>query len=158
MKEGEEDFEVSTPASTLSTVNEVLSGVQLFISLVALISVIVGSIGIINTMTTSVLERRKQIGIMKAIGAQNKDIFYLFFIESGLMGFIGGLIGVTFGMVVGYFGTILIDKFIGADVVPTIKYGLIFASLFGSFLLGSIPGIIPAMSAAKQKPVEALRG
>jgi len=158
VKEGEEDFEVSTPAAALETVNQVLLGVQLFIAMIALISVVVGAIGIINTMTTSVLERKKQIGIMKAIGARNEDIFYLFFIESGLMGLIGGVIGVTIGVIVGYVGTIAINQFIGADVQPTIQWGLVFYSLIGSFVLGSISGIWPALSAAKKKPVEALKG
>jgi len=158
VKVGEEDFEVSTPAAALETVNQVLLGVQLFIAMIALISVVVGAIGIINTMTTSVLERKKQIGIMKAIGARNKDIFYLFFIESGLMGLIGGIIGVTIGVIVGYIGTIAINQFIGADVQPTIQWGLVVYSLIGSFVLGSISGIWPALSAAKKKPVEALKG
>jgi len=158
VKVGEEDFEVSTPAAALETVNQVLLGVQLFIAMIALISVVVGAIGIINTMTTSVLERKKQIGIMKAIGARNKDIFYLFFIESGLMGLIGGIIGVTIGVIVGYVGTIGINQFLGADVQPTIQWGLVVYSLIGSFILGSISGIWPALSAAKKKPVEALKG
>ena len=80
VKLGQEDFDVSTPQQQLATVNQILTGVQIFIVLIAFVSIIVGAVGIVNTMTTSVLERRKEIGIMKAIGARNRDIFYQFFI------------------------------------------------------------------------------
>jgi len=158
VKVGEEDFEVSTPEAALETVNGIIAGVQAFIVLIASISILVGSLGIVNTMTTSVLERKKEIGIMKAVGARNVDIFYQFFIESGLLGLVGGLVGVIFGIAIGFFGTIGINGFIGSEVVPEISIYLIFFSLLGSFLVGAISGIVPAMKAARENPVEALRG
>jgi len=158
VKKGEEDFEVSTPDAALSTVNSILGGVQAFIIVIASMSILVGALGIVNTMTTSVLERKSQIGVMKAIGATNKDIFFQFFIEAGLMGLIGGIFGVAFGLAIGYFGTVGINNFIGASVKPTIDFVLIALVLIGSFLIGSVAGITPAMNAARQNPVEALRG
>jgi putative ABC transport system permease protein len=158
VKKGEENFEVSTPEATLDTINQVLFGVQAFIVLIASISIIVGAVGIVNTMTTSVLERKREIGIMKAIGAKNSDIFYQFFIESGLLGLIGGIIGVILGVLVGTYGTLGLNTFLGATSSPQINLVLIFLSLLGSFLIGSVAGILPAMQAAKQNPVEALRG
>ena len=158
VKKGEEDFEVSTPQAMMETVNTVLGGVQAFIVLIASISIIVGGIGIVNTMTTSVLERKKEIGIMKAIGATNKDIFMHFFVESGLMGLVGGAVGVLIGMLIGLAGTAGINSFIGGDIKMSISFSLIIFSLLGSFLIGSVAGIAPAMQAAKQNPVEALRG
>jgi putative ABC transport system permease protein len=107
-------------------------------------------------MTTSVLERRREIGIMKSVGARNSQIFSQFFIESGFLGFIGGGIGVLFGVLLGYVGTITINNFIGAETQPEISFSLIFFSLFGSFLIGALAGIFPAMKAAKQNPVRAL--
>ncbi len=154
---GEEDFEVSTPEASLQEVNQILGGVKIFIVLIATISIIVGSIGIINTMTTSVLERVREIGIMKAIGAKNKDIFYQFFIESGLLGMLGGVVGIIIGTLTGYFGTKIINSFLGAETSPNISFGLIISTLMGSFFLGAISGIIPAWKASKLKPVEALR-
>lgn len=158
VKEGEENFEVSTPESSLGTVNQILTGVSIFVGLVAGISIFVGGIGIINTMTTSVLERRKEIGIMKAIGAKNSQIFMMFFIESGLMGLMGGIIGTIAGMLIGYFGVNIINNFIGANSHISVDYLLIGFTLLGSFIIGSIAGISPAMKAAKQNPVDALRG
>lgn len=158
VKKGQEDFEVSTPQAALQTVNQILTGVQVFIVLIAVMSILVGAIGIVNTMTTSVLERKKEIGVMKAIGARNSDIFFQFFIEAGLLGLIGGLIGVIFGVFIGYFGTLAINSFLGSQASPQINLILVSSALLGSFILGSIAGIVPAMQAAKQNPVEALRG
>ena len=158
VKVGEEDFKVSTPDATLKTVNSVLGAIQAFIIIIASISIIVGTIGIVNTMSTSVLERRKEIGIMKAIGAKNSQIFLQFFVESGFLGLIGGALGAGFGILVGVAGTYAINNWLGATIQPSISLGLIFFSLVGSFLIGAIAGIVPAMHAAKQNPVEALRG
>lgn len=157
VKKGEEDFEVSTPDAALATVNDVLVGIQVFVVLIAFISIAVGSIGIVNTMTTSVLERRKEIGIMKAVGAKNSDIFYLFFFEAGLMGLMGGIIGVLFGLGLGFIGTNAINNFIGSTIAPQLDYMLIGLSLLGSFVIGSAAGVIPALKAANENPVEALK-
>ena len=158
VKAGEEDFEVSTPEAMLETVNSILSGVTAFIVIIASISIIVGAIGIVNTMTTSVLERKKEIGIMKSIGATNQQVFVQFFFESGLLGLIGGFIGVIFGTLAGFAGMEAINGFIGSELTPNIDFMLIGLVLLGSFVIGSVAGISPAMSAAKQNPVEALRG
>ncbi len=157
VSKGEEDFEVSTPEAALQSVNQILEGVKIFVVMIAAISILVGSIGIVNTMTTSVLERVKEIGIMKAIGAKNIDIFYLFFIEAGLLGMLGGIVGIIFGTTIGYFGTMGINSFLGAETSPKISLMLITSALTGSFLLGALSGIIPALNASRQKPVEALR-
>ena len=157
VKEGEEDFTVETPEAALETVNQILGGVQIFIVMIALVSIIVGAVGIVNTMTTSVLERKREIGIMKAVGARNSDIFLQFFIEAGLMGLIGGLVGVIFGSIIGFLGIIVINNFIGAVTSLEVDLLLILGVLFGSFVVGSISGIAPAMRAARQNPVEAIR-
>jgi putative ABC transport system permease protein len=155
--EGEEDFEVSTPQAALETVDQVLAGIQLFVVMIAFVAIFVGAIGIVNTMTTSVLERRKEIGIMKAIGAKNSDIFYQFFIESGLLGLVGGFVGVVLGLIIGSLGIIGINNFIGSTTKLQISVSLIVFSLVGSFVLGSVSGIAPALRAARQNPVDSLR-
>ena len=158
VKVGEEDFQVTTPDASMETVNSILNGVQAFVVIIAFISILIGAIGIVNTMTTSVLERKKEIGVMKAIGATNKQIFLQFFIESSLLGLVGGAVGAVIGSLAGYGGTLALNNFLGATVKPGISFGLIFFSLLGSFLIGGLAGIWPAMNAAKQNPVEALRG
>lgn len=158
VEEGEEDFEVSTPEASLATVNKVLSGVQIFVIIIASISIVVGAIGVSNTMYTSVLERKKEIGTMKAIGAKNSDILLIFLIESGLIGLIGSLVGVIVGVSVGYLGTATINSWVGSTSPPSIDFTLIALTLLGGFLIGSVAGIAPAFKAAKANPVEALRG
>lgn len=158
VKIGEEDFEVSTPEAALEDVNSILNAIQIFIVIIASISIVVGAIGIVNTMTTSVLERRKEIGTMKAVGARNSHIFYLFFVESGLLGFIGGLLGVGAGLLVGYAGVSGLNSFLGSNTGIALNIPLIIGTLIGSFFIGSVAGITPALRAANQNPVEALRG
>ncbi|MBT7102136.1 ABC transporter permease [archaeon] len=158
VKEGEEDFEVSTPDAILETVNSVLGRVKAFIVIIASISILVGALGIVNTMTTSVLERRKEIGIMKAIGGTNFQVFLQFFFESGMLGFVGGLVGIILGTLASVTGTLAINSFIGAELSPSVDFFLIGGALLGSFVVGAVAGIVPAMNAAKQNPVEALRG
>lgn len=158
VKVGQEDFTVSTPAALLSTVNSVISGVQVFIIIIASISIFVGAIGISNTMTTSVLERKREIGIMKAIGARNEQIFYQFLIESGLLGLAGGIIGILLGTGIGYLGTFALNTFLGASTQPQINFVLLFSVALGSFLIGIVSGLIPAIRASKESPVEDIRG
>jgi len=97
---GEEDFTVQSPQTLLAALDQTLFAVQLFISIIAAISLIVGGIGIMNTMYTSVLERTKEIGIMKAIGARNSTIFSLFAFESGMLGMVTSPVVFGFTIVV----------------------------------------------------------
>jgi putative ABC transport system permease protein len=157
VKEGEEDFSVSTPEQALSNLNSILNGIQIFILLIAFISMIVGAIGIINTMFTAVMERKKEIGIMKAIGAQNQDIFALFFIESGLLGLVGGLIGIGLGYLMALGGTSVLSSFFNTPTNPDISFVLVIFALLGAFVIGSLSGIIPALQAAGLQPVKALK-
>jgi len=154
---GEEDFKVSTPNAMLEQINGILNAIQIFIIIVASISIIVGTIGIVNTMATSVVERKKEIGIMKSVGAKNSHIFTLFLVEAGFLGLVGGILGIIAGLSIGYMGTIGINNFVGSTATPEINLMLIIFTLIGSFLIGSLAGVIPAMNAAKQNPVEALR-
>lgn len=157
VKIGNEDFEVSTPEASLAMINDIITGVQIFIIIVACISIVVGIVGIINTMTTSVLERKRDIGIMKAVGAKNSQIFLQFFIESGMLGLIGGIVGVLFGIFIGWAGITALGSFLATDISLEIDWIVIISVFVGSFLIGGIAGISPALKAAWQNPVEALR-
>ncbi len=158
VEEGKEDFEVQTNVQSLQSINQTLDIVTIFLTGIASISLVVGGIGIMNTMYTSVLERKSDIGIMKAIGARNKDIFLLFFTESGFLGLAGGLIGVLMGVGLGKF-----VEFVGQSVLGTallkasFSSELIIGSLLFSFIVGAVAGTLPALGAAKLNPVDALR-
>ena len=157
-KEGKEDFSVSTPEKFAESFNVILDIVQAVLAGIAGISLLVGGVGIMNTMFTAVLQRTKEIGIMKAIGAQNKHILYLFLVEAGFYGLGGGLIGVTIGVGFAKLVEALFKVFIGpAFLSIEINYLLIFATLFFSFVIGILSGFVPAKRASKLNPVDALR-
>src|SRR3989338_1382046 len=155
-KRGDTNFQVVTATQILEQIGEILGIIQFVLVGIAAISLIVGGIGIMNSMYTSALERTKEIGIMKAIGAKNSDIFEIFLIESGLIGLVGGLFGTILGsgiaLLIGEFsknsGFLLNIKI----EILVLLFGLVFA-----FVIGIFSGILPAIQAAKLKPVDALR-
>ena len=157
-KIGEEDFSVQTPASLLQSVNTVLNIINLIIAGIAGISLFVGGIGIANTMYTSVLERRKEIGVMKAIGAKNKDILFIFLIESALLGLIGGIIGVLFGLGMAFGISSGANSALGSQLLAVkVSWPLLLSALAFSLIVGIISVVLPAIQGSKLKPVDALR-
>jgi len=158
VKEGEEDFEVQTAAETLDTFKTVLNIVTAVLVGIAAISLLVGGIGIMNTMYTAVLERRREIGVMKAIGARNSDVLSIFLIESGLLGVTGGAIGILLGMGFSKIVEFAATQALGTSLIQaSFPWYLIVGSLAFSFCVGAAAGTFPAMQAAKLPPVEALR-
>lgn len=157
VKEGDENFIVQSPQSALGQLNSILFGVQLFVYIIATISLLVGGIGIMNTMYTAVLERTKEIGIMKSIGARNSAIFSLFFIESGLLGLVGGIIGVLIGIGLAEGLAYAGRNFLGGLIQASIGWPLILGALAFSFVLGTIFGVLPAWRASKLNPIDSLR-
>ena len=158
LKIGKEDFEISTPQQILATLDNILTIVEIVLIGIAAISLLVGGIGIANTMYTAVIERTKEIGIMKSIGAKNKDILLIFVIESGLLGLVGGAIGIAIGVGLSKIVEFLAFKFLGTSLIKAFfPWYLIAGSLLFSFLIGTISGFLPAKQAASLKPVDALR-
>jgi putative ABC transport system permease protein len=143
------------------TVKMIISSMNLFLGGIAGVSLVVGAVGIANTMFTSVIERTRQIGTLKALGAKNSEIMKMFLFESALIGFVGGLIGIF----AGFIATGLLNEFSvrmfsapgmrmsSAIITPDlILLGLSFATI-----IGALSGLIPAKRAAELEPVEALR-
>ena len=158
VKKDEEDFNVQTPEQLLGSFGEVINIIQSVLIGIAAISLLVGGVGIANTMYTAVLERRKEIGIMKAVGAKNKDIMLIFVIESGLLGAIGGLIGVLIGFGLSKSVEIISKYALGTNLIGAyFSYYLFFGALLFSFIIGTLFGVMPARQAALMQPVEALR-
>jgi len=156
-KESDSSYTILTSDKMASIVGNVMGLIQAVIIGFASIAIVVGGIGIMNTMYTSVSERTKEIGIMKAIGAKNKTIVTIFLIESGIFGMLGGIGGTLLGML---FAKAIETYFqfhplfyLKADV----SLGLILFSVTFSFLVGCVSGYFPARAAAKLKPVDALR-
>jgi len=150
-------FTILTSEKLSDIVGNVMGMIQAVIIGFASIAIIVGGVGIMNTMYTSVRERTKEIGIMKAIGAKNRTITTIFLIESGIFGMLGGIGGTFLGMVfakgIEIYFQIHPLFYLKADVGPV----LILFSIGFSFIIGCVSGYFPARSASKLKPVDALR-
>jgi putative ABC transport system permease protein len=158
LKEGKEDFSVETNQQAFSSISNILNIVTVLLTGIASISLVVGGVGILNTMYTAILERRREIGIMKAIGAKNSDIFTLFFIESGIIGLIGGIVGIILGIILAKIVELIGQAALGTSLLQaTFSPTLLIGALLFSFIVGSIAGTSPALGAAKMNPVDALR-
>ncbi len=152
------DFTILTPEEVLAIFGTVLNILTSFLLGIAAISLLVGGIGIANTMYTSVLERTKEIGVMKAIGARNSDILSIFLIESGVLGLIGGFIGVIFGISISKaIEYIAVNQLATTLLKAATPISLIVGCLIFAIVAGALSGILPAYQATKVKPIEALR-
>jgi putative ABC transport system permease protein len=156
-QEGGSAYSVLTSEALGSIVGNIMGIIQVVVFAFGSIAVSVGGIGIMNTMYTSVRERTKEIGILKAVGAKNSTIVMIFLIESGIIGLIGGFLGMIPGLglakLIQAYGQVHPIFYIEASVTPGI---ILFGVLF-SVGVGCLSGYFPARSAAKLKPVEALR-
>jgi putative ABC transport system permease protein len=157
-----QDFSISSNKERQEQRTQTLSTMTSFLTAIAAVALLVGAVGIANTMFTSVLEKTKEIGIMKAIGARNADILTIFLLHAGLIGMIGGILGILFGTLLSGLMPLLLG---GAGGSPLSRLGegslvtwqSIGSSLFISVVIGIVSGIIPAYQASKLKPVDALR-
>ena len=151
------NFAVITAEKVQGIAGGVLAVIQFAVLAFASIAILVGGIGITNTMYTSVRERTREIGIMKAIGATNGAILAIFLFEAGIIGFIGGIGGTILGLGIAWlvqaYGQVHPLFYFTASFSPWI---IIFGLLF-SFSVGCLAGILPARQAAKLRPIEALR-
>lgn len=147
----EKDFSVITSAQINEIVGTVLLSVQIVLAAVTLIASVVGAIGIANTMFMNVLERVREIGILKSVGATRNDILMIFLVESAIIGLAGGVLGLILG-----YGVLelLVDLF---DVPVFLRLRIIAFVFVFSIGTGALAGFIPAWRAAKMDPCEALR-
>ncbi|MEF8880472.1 MAG: ABC transporter permease [Candidatus Nanohaloarchaea archaeon] len=157
LEEGDEDFSVTTPQDVLETLTSILSVVQGIVVGLASIALLVGGIGIMNTMYMSINERTQEIGVLKAIGASKRQIRMLFLIESGLIGLIGGIIGVLIGIGISEIVVYLASNYSTVAIARGYTVELIIGSLMFATVLGLISGYLPSRRASNLDPAEALR-
>ena len=150
LKIEDKDFTLISPLSVAESIGQITGMLSLFLGGIAAISLLVGGIGIANAMFTSVLERTREIGVLKSIGASNSAILEIFIIEAALTGALGGSLGIVFALVL---GAILIQ--LGVPIVFTLEL-LAFAVSF-AIIVGVASGLFPARQAAALEPVEALK-
>ena len=153
----DEHFQVLTPTQILNFLGTTLAIIHGILVSIATISLIVGCIGIMNSMYTSVLERTKDIGVMKSLGARNNDIMLLFLIEAGLIGLVGGVIGVVLGMALSFSVGAAAKQAGFALLKIQFDWVLVVWGLLFAIFIGMISGALPSRQAARLHPVDALR-
>ncbi len=157
VKRGEEDFYVQSFDDLIKSYSGALNVVIGFIILIALVSVLVSAINTSNTMITSVLERYKEIGVMKSIGAKNSEILGIFLFESALIGFVAGVIGVGIGAGISYIGGEILASLGWSFLKPLFSVWLFVGCILFATVTGAVSGVLPAVRASKINPVDALR-
>ncbi len=150
------DFAVISQDQIAGMLNQVTGVLTMFLGAVAGISLLVGSIGIMNIMLVSVTERTREIGTRKAVGAKRRDILLQFLLESAMLSLTGGSIGILGG-----WGLSRIISFIaarsGIAIQTVVSLDIVFLAVSVSIIIGLISGIYPAMRAARQNPIDAIR-
>ncbi|PSP80513.1 ABC transporter permease [Halobacteriales archaeon QS_1_68_20] len=144
-------FEVQTSEELLEQLQDVLDRLTAFVTGIAVLSLIVGAIGIANIMLVSVTERTREIGIMKAVGAKKRDVLTLFLVEASVIGIIGAVIGTLLGIVGGWAVTTLLD------FPLTFPVEWFPIAVVVGVAVGVLSGLYPAWSGARTDPIEALR-
>jgi putative ABC transport system permease protein len=135
---------------------------DLFLGIFGSLALAVASIGIVNTLVMAILERRREIGIMKAIGASDGDVKKLFFAEAGAMGILGGVVGVGLGWTIGQVINLGTNVYLKRQSLPpehfwAVPWWLVAAAIIFAFLVSLVSGLYPAGRAARLDPVQALR-
>ena len=154
---GSEDFFVETFEQVIASFTSVLAIVTTVVILIALISLVVASVNITNTMYTSILERTKELGVFKAVGAKNADIMMVVVLESGLLSLLGGVIGTLAGIAFSSAAGKIIAAAGYAAFSPLVTWQLVAGALLFSLVIGIVAGIFPAYQASRLRPVDALR-
>jgi putative ABC transport system permease protein len=159
LTESKKDFRINSPKSMQETITSVTQTMSLFLEVIAAVSLLVGGVSIANTMFTSVLEKTREIGIMKAIGAKNGDIMMIFLLNSAIIGLIGGIVGICLGSAISSLLPLLGMRLMGmgGEMTTVITPLLLLYAVLLAMGIGMAAGTIPAYRASKLKPVDALR-
>lgn len=152
-----DDFKVVSGKETAELMNTVTSILALLLSSIAAIALLVGGIGIMNIMLVSVVERTREIGLRKAVGARKKDILYQFLIEAIVLTGLGGILGILLGIIFSYLVSIVLTMALGIEWKFILSLSSIILAFGVATGIGIIFGIYPARKAAKLSPIDALR-
>ncbi len=156
-------FRSATLQTFLDQVNRIFAILQVMLSSVGLLALLVASIGIANTMIMAIYERTREIGTLKAIGSSNGDVLRIFMVEAGLIGFMGGVVGILTGWLLGLLLNRIILDYLKREQIPidapffVVNWELVAGALVFATLIGIAAGLYPAFRAARLDPLAALR-
>jgi len=158
-KEGFNTFSIQDASKAIGYI---FAFVDMFLGMFGSLALAVASLGIVNTLVMAILERRREIGVMKAVGASDNDVKLLFFVEAGCMGVVGGVFGVVLGWLIGKIINFGINIYLERQDIPTqtffaVPFWLVASAIGFSVVVSLISGLYPAARAAKLDPVQALR-
>ena len=146
-----------TMGSAIKALEDVLGILQVFLLAIGSISLVVASMGIMNTTLMAVMERTHEIGVMKAIGAKNRNILFLFLTEAGLVSVVGGVAGCLLGVAAAKGISFGIGARFGVEIAAIVKPEVLLAGVAVALVVGVLSGFYPARKASKMSPVEAVR-
>jgi putative ABC transport system permease protein len=155
---GLEDFATAiTMGSALEQIGSVFGILRGVLVGIAAIALVVASIGIMNTMLMSVMERTHEIGVMKAIGAKSSDVLSLFLLESGILSIVGGVIGCVIGVLLARVISLVASSALGIEFAAGVRVMVLLAGMTVAISVGMLSGFYPARKASQMSPVEAVR-
>ena len=152
-----DDFTIRTQEDALSLLGNITSILSAFLTAIASISLVVGGIGVMNIMLVSVVERTKEIGLRKAVGATNNDILQQFLLEAIILAFIGGVVGIILGSFLAFIISLFLKSYLATGWVFSLPISAILWGVGVSTATGIVFGIYPARQASLKSPIEALR-
>jgi len=150
-------YTIVTAQSIKQIIDRIIGAISLFSLIIASISILISAINIVNTMYTSILERYREIGLLKALGMKNIEVLILFLLESGFIGLLGGILGIILGFSTSYIASSILKFYGFIGLQPYITVQLIVFSLIFPFFIGILSGTLPAIKASRIDPMVALR-